>query len=236
MPFYKEERIALFIDGSNFFSAARGLGVEIDYRKLLDVFRNRGRLIRAYYYTAVAGQDDSFSPVRKLVDWLDYNGFRVVTKPAREYFDAHGRRRIKGDMDVDIAVDMLEMAPHIDHMVLFSGDGDFRRLVVALQAKGVRVSIVSTMETTPSMVSDELRRAADNFFELKDMLNLVARPPRERNDAGEDGRFDDDLEAEGFEDDDEDYDFEDDDEDVPSVGQSEDGQGDRQTRAGPVSR
>jgi uncharacterized LabA/DUF88 family protein len=182
MSFYREERIALFIDGANFFSAARGLGVEIDYRKLLDVFRQRGRLIRAYYYTAVPANDDTFSPVRKLVDWLDYNGFRVVTKIAREYFDGMGRKRFKGDMDVDIAVDMLELAGHCDHMVLFSGDGDFKPLILALQARGVRVSVVSSMETQPSMVSDELRRAADNFFELKDMLSLIARPPRDRGD------------------------------------------------------
>ncbi len=175
MTFYPTDRIALFIDGPNLYSAARSLGVDIDYRKLLDEFRKRGVLIRAYYYTAIAEGDD-YSPIRPLVDWLDYNGFTLVTKPAREYTDAQGRKRWRGDMDVEIAVDMMEAAQHADHLVLFSGDGDFRALVAAVQRRGVRVTVVSTVKSQPPMAADELRRQADTFVDLSDLAPMVGRP------------------------------------------------------------
>jgi uncharacterized LabA/DUF88 family protein len=177
MAFYPTERLALFIDGANVHSAARSLGLDMDYRKLLEEFRKKGRLIRANYYTALWEEQD-YSPIRPLVDWLDYNGFSVITKQAREYSDANGRRRIKGDMDVDIAVDMLELAPHIDHAVLFSGDGDFRRLVEAVQRRGVRVTVVSTMRSNPPAIADDLRRQADVFIDLVDLAPLVTRDQR----------------------------------------------------------
>jgi uncharacterized LabA/DUF88 family protein len=176
---HESERVALFIDGANLYSAARGVGFDIDYKKLLEEFRKRGRLIRAYYYTALL-EDQDFSPIRPLVDWLDYNGYTLVTKPAREYTDAQGRRRVKGDMDVEIAVDMMEAAAFADHVFLFSGDGDFLALVEALQRKGVRVSIVSTIRSNPPMASDDLRRQADNFVDLSELSQIVGRPPRER--------------------------------------------------------
>jgi uncharacterized LabA/DUF88 family protein len=178
MAFYKTERLALFIDGANLYSAGKNLGVEVDYRKLLDEFRHRGQLVRAYYYTALIENED-YSPIRPLVDWLQYNGFKVVTKPAKEFTDASGRRRVKGDMDVEITVDMLNLSPHVDHVVLFSGDGDLTRLVQAVQERGVRVSVVSTVKTSPPMIADELRRAADTFIELADLAELVGRPPRQ---------------------------------------------------------
>lgn len=173
------ERTMLFIDGANLYSAAKGVGFDIDYRKLLEVFRSHGRLIRASYYTALLEEQD-FSPIRPLVDWLDYNGYNLVTKPAHEYTDQNGRRRIKGDMDVEIAVEMLEAASFCDHMFLFSGDGDFVALVAALQRKGVRVSVISTLRSQPPMVADDLRRQADNFIDLIDLGALIGRPPRER--------------------------------------------------------
>ena len=178
MAFYKDERLALFIDGVNLYAAGKTLGVEVDYRKLLEEFRRRGRLMRAYYYTALV-ENDEYSPIRPLVDWLQYNGFNVVTKPAKEFTDSSGRRRVKGDMDVEIAVDMLNLAPHLDHVVLFSGDGDLTRLVQAVQEKGVRVSVVSTLKTSPPMIADDLRRAADTFIELADLADLGGRPPRQ---------------------------------------------------------
>lgn len=177
MTFYPTDRIALFIDGANLYSASKALGFDIDYKKLLDEFRKRGVLIRAYYYTAIV-ENEEYSPIRPLVDWLDYNGFSLVTKPAREFTDREGRKRWRGDMDIEIAVDMLEMAAHADHLVLFSGDGDFRRLVEAVQAKGVRVTVVSTVKSQPSMASDDLRRQADNFVELADLGPIVGRPAR----------------------------------------------------------
>ena len=179
MTFYPTDRLALFIDGANLFSAAKGLGFDIDYKKLLDEFRKRGVLLRAYYYTAIV-EDQDYSPVRPLVDWLDYNGFTMVTKTAREFTDSQGRKRFRGDMDMEIAIDMLDLAPRLDHAVLFSGDGDFRPLIASLQQKGVRVSVVSTIKTQPAMVSDDLRRQADSFIDLADLSDIIGRPSRDR--------------------------------------------------------
>src|SRR5438477_8061581 len=179
MIFYPEERIAIFIDGANLYSAARGLAFDIDYKRLLDLFRSKGRLIRAFYYTALV-EDQEYSPIRPLVDWLDYNGYTMVTKPTKEFTDAMGRRKLKGNMDIELAIDVLEMAEHLDHVILFSGDGDFRRLVEAVQRKGLRVSVVSTLKSSPPMVADELRRQADDFIELSELALLIARNPSER--------------------------------------------------------
>ncbi len=177
MTFYPNDRIALFIDGANLYSAAKSLGFDIDYKKLLAEFRTRGVLIRAYYYTALVENED-YSPIRPLVDWLDYNGYALVTKTAREYTDREGRKRWRGDMDVEIAVDMMEIAAHVDHVVLFSGDGDFRRLVQSVQQKGVRVTVVSTVKSQPPMASDDLRRQADSFVDLQDLSAIIGRPAR----------------------------------------------------------
>ena len=178
---YPQERVGLFIDGSNLYAAARALGFDIDYKKLLDLFANRCRLIRAFYYTALM-EDQEYSPIRPLVDWLDYNGYTMVTKPTKEFTDATGRRKIKGNMDIELAIDVMEMAQYLDHVVLFSGDGDFRRLVEAVQRKGVRVTVVSTVRSQPPMVADELRRQADLFVELEDLQPDIARAGGHRED------------------------------------------------------
>jgi uncharacterized LabA/DUF88 family protein len=174
-----QQRIALFIDGANLYATTKTLGFDIDYRRLLKEFQGRGYLVRAFYYTAMI-EDQEYSSIRPLVDWLDYNGYRVVTKPAKEFTDATGRRRIKGNMDIELAIDALELAPHMDHAVLFSGDGDFRSLVEALQRRGVRVSVVSSVQTQPPMVADELRRQADEFIELAHLIQKIGRDPAER--------------------------------------------------------
>ncbi|MFN3816757.1 NYN domain-containing protein [Brevundimonas sp.] len=178
MHFYPTDRIALFIDGANLYSAARSLNVDMDFKKLIEFFRSNGVLVRAYYYTAIV-EGEEYSPIRPLVDWLDYNGFTMVTKPVKRYTDASGHTRTKGNMDVEIAVDMMTLAPAIDHAVLFSGDGDFRRLVEAVQDKGVRVSVVSTLKTQPPQAADELRRVADQFVDLSDLMDVFGRPGRE---------------------------------------------------------
>jgi uncharacterized LabA/DUF88 family protein len=187
MIFYKEEKVALFIDGANLYAAARSLNFDIDYRRMLDLFATKGRLVRAFYYTAISEGED-YSPIKPLVDWLDYNGYTMVTKPAKEYTDALGRRKVKGNMDIELAIDVLEMSDTVDHVFIFSGDGDFRRLVESVQKKGVRVSVVSTMKSNPPMVADELRRQADNFVELADLAAHISRPtvnrePREVREA-----------------------------------------------------
>ena len=176
--FYRDERLALFIDGSNLYAAAKALSFYIDYRLLRQEFMRRGKMLRAFYYTALLENDD-YSPIRPLVDWLHYNGFTMVTKSAKEYVDSQGRRKVKGNMDIELTVDAMETADHVDHIVLFSGDGDFRPLVEAVQRKGVRVSVVSTIRSQPQMISDELRRQADNFIELDELRDVIGRPPRE---------------------------------------------------------
>lgn len=174
-----QQRSALFIDGANLYAATKALGFDIDYKKLLKEFQTRDNMIRAFYYTAMI-EDQEYSSIRPLIDWLDYNGYRVVTKPAKEFTDSAGRRKIKGNMDIELAIDALELAPHIDHMVLFSGDGDFRSLVEAMQRRGVKVTVVSTIQTQPAMVSDELRRQADEFLDLVQLIPKVGRDVGER--------------------------------------------------------
>lgn len=175
----EQDRIALFIDGANLYATAKSLGFDIDYKRLLKEFQARGRLIRAFYYTALV-EDQEYSSIRPLIDWLDYNGYAVVTKPTKEFVDSLGRRKVKGNMDIELAVDAMEMAGHIDQMVLFSGDGDFRSLVEAVQRRGVKVVVVSTITTQPPMVADELRRQADEFLDVVHLVNKIGRDPVER--------------------------------------------------------
>jgi uncharacterized LabA/DUF88 family protein len=174
-----QERIALFIDGANLYATAKTLGFDIDYRKMLKEYQGRGYLVRAFYYTALI-EDQEYSSIRPLIDWLDYNGYSVVTKPTKEFIDSTGRRKVKGNMDIELAIDAMELADHINHMILFSGDGDFRSLVEAMQRKGVRVSVVSTISTQPPMVADELRRQADEFVDLAALQGRIGRDPAER--------------------------------------------------------
>lgn len=184
MNFYQDERVALFIDGANLYATAKSLGFDIDYRRLLGFFRKRSRLIRAIYYTALM-EDAEYSPIRPLIDWLDYNGYRVVTKPAKEFTDSLGRRKVKGNMDIELAIDVMQLADNLDHIVLFSGDGDFRSLIQAVQAKGRRTSVISTLATRPPMVADELRRQADQFIDLVDLREEIGREPSERSERTE---------------------------------------------------
>ena len=176
MRLYKDERTALFIDGANLYATAKALGFDIDYKNMLKLFEDGTRLTRAIYYTALL-DDADYSPIRPLIDWLDYNGFRVVTKPAKEFTDATGRRKIKGNMDIEIAVDIMQLAPSLDHIVLFSGDGDFRSLVDAAQSNGCRVTVISSMAIRPPMIADELRRQADQFVDLKSLRDQIGRTP-----------------------------------------------------------
>ncbi len=179
MFFYPHERIALFIDGANLYATSKALGFDIDYKRLLGLFRQKGHLIRALYYTALA-EEQEYSSIRPLIDWLDYNGYMMVTKPTKEFTDSTGRRKIKGNMDIELAVDAMRLAEKLDHIVLFSGDGDFRSLVAAIQQMGRRVSVVSTLHTQPPMVADELRRQSDQFIDLADLETMICRDPNAR--------------------------------------------------------
>jgi uncharacterized LabA/DUF88 family protein len=172
-------RIALFIDGANLYATGKTLGFDIDYKRLLKEFQSRGTLLRAFYYTAII-EDQEYSSIRPLIDWLDYNGYTVVTKATKEFVDASGRRKVKGNMDIELAVGAMELAQHIDQMVLFSGDGDFRSLVESVQRRGVRVTVVSTISSQPPMIADELRRQADVFTDLAELKTKIGRDPSER--------------------------------------------------------
>ncbi|VAW12574.1 Mll7752 protein [hydrothermal vent metagenome] len=215
MHIHPHDRYALFIDGANLYATSRALGFDIDYKRLLTFFRGQGRFIRAIYYTALLEEQD-YSPIRPLIDWLDYNGYTVKTKPAKEFTDAAGRRRVKGNMDIELAIDALEMSDNLDHIVLFSGDGDFRHLVEVLQGRGKRVTVVSTISVQPSMIADELRRQADEFVDLTSLKSEISRAgaprpvrhdPPPRNDVA--GELDDEDDDDEYEDDD----YEDDDDD-----------------------
>jgi len=177
--FDPREKIALFIDGANLYAASKSLNFDIDYRKLLKAFQSRGYLLRAYYYTALI-EDQEYSSIRPLIDWLDYNGYKVVTKPAKEFTDSMGRRKIKGNMDIELAIDAMEQSDVVDHLVIFSGDGDFTSLVEALQRKGRKVTVVSSLSSQPPMISDDLRRQADYFIDLTSLKAEIGRDPSER--------------------------------------------------------
>jgi len=192
--FDEREKIVLLIDGANLYATSRALGFDIDYKQLLISFQKRGYLLRACYYTALV-EDQEYSSIRPLIDWLDYNGYTVITKPAKEFTDSAGRRKVKGNMDIELAIDALELSDTVDHFVLFSGDGDFRRLVEALQRKGRKVSIVSTTSSQPPMIADDLRRQADHFIDLVSLKDEIGREPSERPARN----------REDFEDDDEDF-------------------------------
>ena len=172
----RSNKIALFIDGANFRASVKTLGFVIDYKRLLSEFQSRGTLLRAFYYTAIV-EEQEYSSIRPLIDWLDYNGYTVVTKAAKEFFDADGRRKVKANMDIELAVDVLEAAAHVDQIVLFSGDGDFRPLVEAVQRRGVHTTVVSTASSQPPMIADELRRQADVFIDLLELKTSIGRTP-----------------------------------------------------------
>ncbi len=195
-----DEKTAIFIDGANLYKAARSLGFDMDYKSLLTKSRDVSQLVRAYYYTAIQeDKDQDYSPLRPLVDWLDYNGYCMVTKQAREFTDQQGRKRFKGSIDVELSVDMMVLAPRLDHMVIFTGNGDFRRAIEAVQAQGVRVTVISTVKSQPPMASDELRRQADSFIDLADIQKQIGRVGQQRQKDRPSEDYDDDFD--GFEDD-----------------------------------
>ena len=174
MLIFPHERLGLFIDGSNLHAASRALGFSIDFKRLLHVFRQQSQLVRALYCTMLIDEDGP-NPLRPLINWLEYNGYTTITKPAKQYRDGecwHPRNRI----DVDLAVDAMRLSSFLNHAVLFSGNGDFKALVAALQEHGTRVTVVSTVVTQPAMVADELRRQADQFVDLADLADHIGRP------------------------------------------------------------
>lgn len=174
MTLHPEEKTIILIDGANLYSASRNLGFDVDYRELLEFFTAQTKIVRAYYYCALL-EGEEYSPLKPLTDWLAYNGYVVISKAAKEFTDASGRRRVKGNMDVELAVTMMELAPRIDHIILFSGDADYRSAVEAVQRQGVHVTVVSSMKSSPPVIADELRRQCDQFIELADIAGDFTR-------------------------------------------------------------
>ena len=168
------EKIALFINGPNLHHTARRLGFDVDFKRLLARFGQYGSLVRAYYYTVV---DEGGGPpgIKPLADWLDYNGFTVRSKLSKVTDDGQGRRKIRRQIGVELSVDAMGLARHVTRVFLFSGDGDLRSLVAALQRQGCQVALVSSTRTAPSMVADELRRRANAFNELDDLKDSIGR-------------------------------------------------------------
>lgn len=195
--FSKNERIAVFIDGANLYATAKALDFDIDYKKLLLLFKSTASLVRAYYYTVLI-EDQEYSPIRPLVDWLDYNGYTLITKPAKDYTDSTGRRRIRNSIDIELAVDVMEMAGKVDHIVLMTGDGGYRRLIEAVQRQGTRVTVISTVSVSPPLIADEIRRQADSFVDLSSLRGEISRqhgggrPPARDDNVGNNNDYDDD--------------------------------------------
>lgn len=189
-----DDRTAIFIDGANLYKTARNLGFDIDYKRLLQKTRAETRLVRAYYYTAMQeDREQDYSPLRPLVDWLDYNGYQLKTKIAREYIDAQGRKRYRGNVDIELAIDMVMMASKLDCIVLFTGNGDFRHAIAKVQEQGCRVVCVSTTASQPPMASDEIRRQADQFVDLTDLEDVIARKSAPRREPAGNDTIDDEA-------------------------------------------
>lgn len=173
MNFYYNERTALFIDGADLDATCKALGFHVDFKKVLELFRNTTHLIRATYY-ALYSEQQEYSPVRPLVDWLGYNGYMTVSKPAKEITDSSGRHYVANSIAVELSIDAIQLAPSVDHVILFSGAADFRSLLAALQKIGRRVTVISSRKAGERSVSDELRRQCDQFLELDDLQNQIA--------------------------------------------------------------
>lgn len=174
------DKVAAFIDGANFYATGKALDLDLDYLALRNLLNQDQNLVRVYYYTAV-NEGDEFVSIRPLLDFLDYNGFEVVTKPTKTFTDATGQRKIKGNLDVEMTCDMLEIADRVDHIVMFTGDGDFVRAVRGVQRKGVKVTVCSALKSTPPMISDELRRAADIYVDVAKFADKITRKDGDRN-------------------------------------------------------
>lgn len=175
--FQRNERSMAFFDGPNFTSTCKMLGFSADFRELRDYMEHTGDIRRFHYFTPVDYEKQE-APEHALFDWLDYNGFQVHKKALRRVQDpTTGAQRVKGSVAVEIASEMFEAVGHVDHIVLFSGDGDLQRAVRVVQNKGVRVTIASTIALNPPVISDSLRRAADRFIEVDHLAKLIARDP-----------------------------------------------------------
>lgn len=171
-------KTAVLIDGANLFATAKNLGFDIDFKLLKSKLEEKYNVHRIYYYTALVEQDGEKILLKPLVDWLTYNGFMLITKSARVMINREGVKKIKGNMDVEIAVDAMNIAnlPGMTDIVFFTGDGDFRYLVEDIQRKGVKVTIFSSIITNTAMIADNLRKQCDEFIELDSWKDRIRKP------------------------------------------------------------
>ena len=168
-------KVAIFIDGSNLWQTCRNLNMKINFKQLREWAAEQNTIWLGYYTGLVSNRDEE-NPLIKMTDWLSYNGYIVVKKQASTVNsnDSDEERIIKGNIDVDITVDMMLMAENVDTIILFSGDGDFIPVVEAVQRKyGVYVICVSSTKPV-NIVSGELRRKVNQFIELDDLRETIA--------------------------------------------------------------
>lgn len=166
----ESDRLAIFFDMSNLYFAARDMGIRIDYARLLEFLTAGRRLHRAYAYLGYNPEDESS---HSFITWLKRNGFRVKTKALRRFEDGS----TKANLDMELAIDLLTQAPHIDVAIVVSGDGDFVNLVDAAQNAGLRIEVAAT----PRQAATDLMDIADQFIDLEANVAAFARadlPPR----------------------------------------------------------
>jgi uncharacterized LabA/DUF88 family protein len=170
----RQKTTAILVDGSNLHATYEALGLtSVDFKRVLQYFE--GTILHAGYFTALPPKSE-VSTLRPMVDYLEYNGWTIYQKEWKEFTDGDGNRKVKGNMDVEISVMAKELAPYVTHMVLFTGDGDFRFLVDAVQRSNrVHVTVVSSIKTRPAMCADILRRQADAFIDLVDLHPHIGR-------------------------------------------------------------
>ncbi|WP_188129507.1 NYN domain-containing protein [Rhizobium sp. RU20A] len=178
--FDNREKVIVFIDGAHFYFVAKSLDFEIDFQKVLAYFKSEAYLVRANYYTAIA-EDQEFIGLRPLVDWLDYNGYRVVTKAYKDLTDPSGKKRVRSSMEMELACDLFEQIDTADHLIIIAGDSDLARLVQTAQLKGKKVTVMSTLTGQLASISDELRRKADQFVDLSGFKEKFSRSGHSKN-------------------------------------------------------
>lgn len=168
------EPTAVLIDGYNTLSTTKLLKFDIDFRKLLNLFQNKTRLVKIYYFASLRDNPADHDPMIPVIQWMMYNGYNVISKKMNEFMNIDNIQS-KGNMDVEISVTVLEMVKSVDHIVLFTGDENFRFLIEAVQRMGTRITVCSSMQCQPQIMSDDLRRQADNFIELNNLKSEIQR-------------------------------------------------------------
>ncbi len=171
------DRVAIFIDGENIHYSAKHLNMRLDYLKLCSKLAGNRRLVRSYFYTAVSNQSEGKID---FINFLKLNGFSVITREIKSFNDGdHSTRNVRGSLDMEMAIDALEMSNKLDTVILCTGDGDFKPLVTALGRKGVHVEVCALRE----MTSTELIATADVYTDLaslKDDIALAGAPVVQR--------------------------------------------------------